>query len=309
MEFPTTKRNKVALIGCRNTDAVDLFTMAKCKWLDELILCGEGNERLAERAELLLSIGAWEHKAKIVVGEISDAVSADIAVIGSFVERLNDETSLEHLRAVARAVRSDVRKLVDLGFKGIMINSTTPIDVMTFVAYEESGFLASRVLGLGTPIERGSCLSLNRPQPSIWCTGVSSTSAFLDNCDPVCPQFQNAAHNASVIHKRGFNYSGNRVSGIATCVTSICRAILTNERTTLPVSALLRGEYGISHLFVAVPCVIGRQGIERIVKLPTTVDEKIRMYEYSVELKALISKLGPRIKAAAATVAGKAEGV
>ena len=296
-------QNKIALVDCQDVDAVDLFTMAKSEWLDEVILCGEGSQNLSERASTFLYLRSDRRAAKLVLGNLSDAAEADVAVIGSHVNSLDDETSLEHLRRTTHVLRDTVRALTDLGFNGIFLIATTPIDVMAYFAQMELDTAHTRVIGLGTANELGACLAVNETNSNIWCTGVSCKVGFLDNCDPVCPRFDTAAHNAAQTHERGFRYSGNRLSGVATCVTRICKAILTNERSIFPVSTMLNGEYGIRDLFMTVPCILGKTGVERVVLLPTTVDEKIRIHDYSVELKTLISKLGPRVQAAAASVA------
>ena len=295
-------QNKIALIDCRKVDAVDLFTMAKSDWLDEVVLCSEGSQCLAERASGMLSLGAFKKTARFVVGDLCDAASADIAVIGSYAERSDDETSIEHLRRTVESIQETVRKLTGLGFKGIFLITTSPIDVMAYFAQQELGFTNPRVIGLGTTPEKETCTGLNQSIPNIWCTGINSKAGFLDHCDPVCPRFDTAALNASHFHEKGFKYAGNRLSGVATCVTRICKAILTNERSIFPVSTMLSGEYGIQDLFITVPCILSKTGIERVVLLPTTVDEKIRIHDYSVELKTLIVKLGPRVQTAAASV-------
>ena len=295
-------RNRIALIDCRNIDPVDVFTMAKSDWLDEVVLCGEGSQRLAKRASKLLSLGAFRKTAKFLIGDMRDAANADIAVIGSHVERLDDETSIEHLRRTVAAVQDSVRKLTDFGFKGIFLITTAPIDVMAHFAHQELGLTEPRVIGLGTTPEKETYTALNESMSNIWCTGINSKAGFIDHCDPVCPRFDVAALNAAHFHEKGFKYAGNRLSGVATCVTRICKAIVTNERTIFPVSTRLSGEYGIRDLFITVPCILGKTGIERVVLLPTTVDEKIRIHDYSVELKTLIAKLGPRVQTAAASV-------
>jgi L-lactate dehydrogenase len=55
---------------------------------------------------------------------------------------------------------------------------------------------------------------------------------------------------------------------IAACVTRICEAVLRNEHTVLPVSTMMTGQHGIKGIYLSLPCVIGRRGIERVIELP-----------------------------------------
>ena len=70
-----------------------------------------------------------------------------------------------------------------------------------------------------------------------------------------------------------FAGKGNTNHGIAASVFRIIRAIVGNERSVLPVGALLEGEYGVSDVVMSVPCVIGRTGVQRIVACRLTPEE------------------------------------
>ena len=65
--------------------------------------------------------------------------------------------------------------------------------------------------------------------------------------------------------------------GIGMAMTRIARAILSNESSVLTVSARLRGEYGQKDVFVGVPCIVNRQGIERVLELAITDEEQEKM--------------------------------
>ena len=61
---------------------------------------------------------------------------------------------------------------------------------------------------------------------------------------------------------------------IASCVARICEAILRDEHTVLPVSTMTRGEYGIDGIYLSLPCVVGRHGVERVIELPLNEEER-----------------------------------
>jgi L-lactate dehydrogenase len=61
---------------------------------------------------------------------------------------------------------------------------------------------------------------------------------------------------------------------IASCVARICEAVLRDERSVLPVSTRLSGQYGIEGVYLSLPCVVGREGVERIIEIP--LDERER---------------------------------
>ncbi|HYO63135.1 MAG TPA: L-lactate dehydrogenase, partial [Pyrinomonadaceae bacterium] len=61
---------------------------------------------------------------------------------------------------------------------------------------------------------------------------------------------------------------------IASCVARICEAILRDERTVLPVSTMMRGQYGLEGVYLSLPCVVGRRGVERVIELPLDEQER-----------------------------------
>ncbi|HXG83261.1 MAG TPA: hypothetical protein VNI84_04450, partial [Pyrinomonadaceae bacterium] len=58
------------------------------------------------------------------------------------------------------------------------------------------------------------------------------------------------------------------------CVRRICEAILRDERMALPVSTLLQGEYGIKGVYLGTPCIVGKNGVERVIELELNKTEK-----------------------------------
>ena len=66
---------------------------------------------------------------------------------------------------------------------------------------------------------------------------------------------------------------GSTTFAIASCVTRICQAILRDERSVLPVSTLLTGQYGIRDVYLSTPCVVGARGVEQVIELPLNETE------------------------------------
>jgi len=67
---------------------------------------------------------------------------------------------------------------------------------------------------------------------------------------------------------------GHTAYAIGLCVQRICEAVLRNERAVLAVSALLQGEYGIEGVYLGTPCVVGKNGVERVIELELDAGER-----------------------------------
>ncbi|MFR9296512.1 MAG: lactate/malate family dehydrogenase [Aedoeadaptatus pacaensis] len=97
--------------------------------------------------------------------------------------------------------------------------------------------------------------------------------------------FDEAEVEKSVVYRghRAFFGKGSTQYGIANTVNAILDAVLYDEKKTLQVSALHKGEYGVDDVYVSTPCVIGKDGIEEVIELELTDDER-KKYKDSAEI-------------------------
>ena len=80
--------------------------------------------------------------------------------------------------------------------------------------------------------------------------------------------------------------------GIGMALVRITRAIFGNESSVLTVSAMLRGEYGESDVFAGVPCIVGRNGIQRVLSLSLNEEETAKFHRSCETLRQVYGELG-----------------
>jgi L-lactate dehydrogenase len=287
---------EIALVGCQGIDPVDVFSLAKSHWIEGLLLVGEGSELLAEITNRMLDKWALSNQARVRPATIEKAAPAAIAILNPFVGPCVAETKFESIRRIAERLRSDVNALRKGGFVGTLLVIAEPVEVLTAYALKASGLDSNRVLGMGSS-------TLNFPtakHTAVWCTGKRGDAAFIDHCDPNCAHFESVVSNAAKITPNELNYSGNRSVGMALCVSRICQAILNDEHEIFPVTSWLNGQYGVSGVPATVPCVLGRNGVERIVELPITSTERLRLQSHAADVRESIENLNPSQKRASA---------
>lgn len=288
-----SKTNSVAVVGCQGIDRYNAYSLVKNRAIGRVLFAGAGSEELAGETIRLLRATASGDGGKIEVGGVRDAAGVDIAIIAPQDDEI-DDAGEDRLERVAHYVRGRTRELVEAGFDGILLIAVEPIDVMSYLAWRSSGFDHHRVIGIasGATAETQTITG-----SATWCSGNRPDVEFLDNCDPMCPMFGQAASNA--LNGR-LEYSGNRISGLATCVTRVCEAIFRDEREVFPVSTLANGEYNVSGVYIDLPVLLGRVGVTRTLELPITAVAQRRMQRYAEELRNVIDKLTPLANAAAA---------
>ena len=195
------------------------------------------------------------------------------------------------------AVRGYAEKIKASGFDGVLINITNPCDIVTRELALHLGLPRGRVFGTGTGLDTSRLLSALARQTgldhkSITCymmgehgnqqfapwSCVSFRGVPLDEWAKTDERFRfdRDALQKESIGGGWVTFSGKFCTeyGIATTAARMAYAVLHDEKVILPASTELCGEYGEEGLFAGVPCVIGENGVEQVVELPLTADEK-----------------------------------
>jgi len=98
-----------------------------------------------------------------------------------------------------------------------------------------------------------------------WSAARVAGVPLRDFCAPgECPDFGETLRQVRRAAPEIVEHKGHTSFAIASCVARICEAILRDERTVLPVSTMLTGQYGIEGVYLSLPCVVGRGGVERV---------------------------------------------
>lgn len=294
---------KIVLVGTGMVGMSFAYAALNQHICDELVLIDIDRHRaMGEAMDLNHGLAFSGTSMKISVGEYSDCSDADIVAICAGVNQKPGESRLQLLQRNTDVFRSIVEPVVASGFDGIFLVATNPVDIMTRVTYELSGFHANRVLGTGTTLDTarlryllGDYFGVDARNMHAYVMGEHGDSEFVPwsqamlatrSVEEICRSDRNTyqlsdleqistevreAAQKIIEAKRATYY------GIGMAMTRIAKAILSNESSVLTVSARLRGEYGQRDVFVGVPCIVNRKGIERVLELDLTPEEQEKM--------------------------------
>ena len=289
MTIRANLRDRIAIIGCGHVGATSAYALMMRGSARELILLDVNREVAEAEAMDLQHAVPMSRPVHIRAGDYRDAAQAGIVIIAAGVGSQPGESRLDLLERNVGVVRHCMRSLAVEGFEGIVLMTTNPVDVLAQVAQEESGFPAGRVIGSGTLLDTARLRSMLGEQLGVEARSVHAYiigehgdseiavwssadvagvplreyagAAALDDPDALLQRVRTAAPD--IIRNKGYTSFA-----IASCVTRICEAILRDERTVLPVSTMLHGQYGISGVYLSLPCVVGRQGVQRVIEIP-----------------------------------------
>ncbi|WP_349948823.1 L-lactate dehydrogenase [Lacrimispora sp. BS-2] len=293
-----TDKRKIALVGTGMVGMSYAYSLLNQGVCDELVLI-DINRKRAEGEAMDLNHGLAFSTAhmKIYAGEYKDCSDADIVAICAGVAQKPGETRLDLLKRNASVFQSIVEPVTESGFNGIFLVATNPVDIMTRITYSLSGFNPKRVLGSGTALDTarlryllGESLRVDPRNVHAyvmgehgdsefvpWSQAMIATKPILSLCEEegmacreelkrIEDEVRGAAYQ--IIEAKQATYYG-----IGMALTRITRAILGDENSVFTVSAMLRGEYGQSEVYAGVPCIINKNGIQRIISLSLTEEE------------------------------------
>ncbi len=292
-------RRKVAIVGTGMVGMSYAYAMLNQGACDELVLIDLNRERAkGEAMDLNHGIPFAQSNMRIIAGGYEECRDADIVVISAGVAQKKGETRLDLLQRNAEVLKSVTRSIMESGFMGIIVVATNPVDIMTRVVQECSGFNSKRVIGTGTILDTARLRYMVGDYFSVdsrnihgyvmgehgdsefvpWSQAFLATKRVIDICnkdndfhiedlEKISEQVKNSAY--TIIKAKNATYYG-----IGMSMVRLTKAILGNENSVLTVSALLSGEYGQNGVYVGVPCIIGRSGIREILEIDMTDEEK-----------------------------------
>lgn len=295
---PAIHENRICIIGCGRVGMASAFALIQSSFVRELILVGREAERTeGEVMDLEHAVAVpMTSPVRIVNGSYAEAARSSVVVVTAGEATSGPDMSrLDLLSKNVEIVRDIVGKLKAEGFAGILVMASNPVDILSQVAQEVSGLPPGQVIGTGTLVDtarlRGMLAEELGVEPravdayiigehgdseiAVWsgarvggvALGRYPGARALPDYASLLDQVRRAA--PEVVKRKG-----HTAYAIGLCVKRICEAVLRNERAVLAVSTLLQGEYGIEGVYLGTPCVIGKNGVERVIELELSTEER-----------------------------------
>lgn len=302
---------KVSVIGTGLVGSTYAYTLLVEGTADQICLIDANKEKALGESMDLNHAMVFAGRAEIWAGTMQDIAGSDLVAITAGSAQRPGETRMDLLQRNAKIVGSVAREIGRLAPDAIILVVTNPVDPMSWVAMRESGLPPSRVMGSGTTLDTarlryllGEHLGIDPKSVHATVIGEHGDSEMvawskaqvagtpLDNWPFITDQdkesmfedVRNAAYE--IISMKGATYYA-----IALAMCRITQAVLKDSRTVYSVSTYLDGEYGVSGVYLGVPCVVGREGVHRIVELPLSPEETRRFKESARIVRKAIESL------------------
>ena len=303
---------KVTVVGAGNVGATAAQRLAEKELADVVLIDIVEGVPQGKSLDLVEAAPIEKHDAHLTgSNDYEDSANSEIVIITAGIPR-KPGMSRDDLLATNRGImKKVVGQVAKYSPNAILIIVSNPLDAMCHVAMEESRFPKNRVIGmagvldsarfrafiameLNVSVENVHALVLGGhgdtmvPLPRFsTVAGIPITELMsADRIEALATRTRNGG--AEIV---GFLKTGSAYYAPASAAVEMAESILKDKKKILPCAAYLEGEYGISGLFVGVPVKLGKNGIEQIISLRLTADEKKALDKSAAAVQELVDAM------------------
>ena len=307
---------KAAVIGCGFVGSATAFTLMQSRLFSEMVLLDANEEKADGEAKDIAHGVPFAGQMKIYAGNYDDVADAAIIIVTAGANQKPDETRLDLVHKNVAIYKSIIPEIASRDYQGILLIVSNPVDILTYTAIKLSGLPENRVIGSGTVLDTarlkyalGEHLSVDSrsvhsfiigehgdSEIAAWSSTNVSGIPLNDFCEmrghfnheasmeEIANQVKNSAYE--IIAKKHATYYG-----IAMSVKRICECIMRDEKSILPISTIMHGEYGIENIALSMPAIVGVNGVETHVPISLNEEEAQKLKESADALKKVIDGL------------------
>ncbi len=310
--------NKITVIGSGNVGSTIAYTLTIMGLSSEIVMIDVNEEKsLGEALDIRQGV-PFCNPATIYAGTYEDARGSEIVVITSGMARKPGMSRLDLAQTNVDIIKSIADKIVPVAPEATYVIVSNPVDILTYVFLKYTGLPQERVIGSGTILDTARLrsriseyYSVNQKNVHAYVLGEHGDSSFVPwsiaNISNVpIENYRNAVltgidypefkkdevenymrkSGSRVIQRKGATFYAVSMS-----VCHVCKCLLSGIDTTLTVSTLLNGEYGIDDVCLSLLNVVGNKGAHSKIMLPLNDEEITALHNSANVLKNLIKGL------------------
>lgn len=310
------KTRKIAIIGAGHVGSHAGYSLASQGLVENIVYIDIDKKKAFSQAlDIFDSIVYLPHRIIVKDGDYSDIDDADIIVICAGPLPNMSQTRMDTLGDTVAVMKDIISNIKKTKFAGIIINISNPADVITHYIQNQLNYDYKKIISTSTTLDsarlrRAISEEINIDQKSIYAYslgehGESQMVAWSTVTIAGKPLFELIKEKpekygkldlnkiAEKGKKGGWEVLGGKGStefGIGASLSEVVKAIICNEHRVLPVSVYLNGEYGQKDVYASVPAVLGKDGVEEIIELNMTEEEK-KLFDNSCKIMSENYKL------------------
>lgn len=300
----------ISVIGAGKVGSAAAFNILRYRISDVVLIDIFENLAKGEALDMMQTAPAIEFDGKIRgTSDFSEMEGSEIVIITAGEARKPGMTRIDLVNKNARIVKSLVKEVVRYAPECKLMLVTNPVDIMTYIAYKESGFERNRVFGMGNILDAlrfrsHIALELNVSREDVRALVIgehgdsmvplveyASVSGIPITCLLRKKQIEKIVNLTITSGSDVIKLKGSTTYAPAAVIGIMADAILRGRNRVMGVSTYLQGEYGFSDVSIGVPVILGRNGVEKILELELMPETKKRLEKSVLTIKGAIKKL------------------
>ena len=307
---------KAVMIGCGFVGSASVFGLMQSGLFSEIVMIDVDTAK-AEGEAMDISHGIpFAKQMKVYAGDYDDICDAAIVIVIAGANQKPNETRLDLVHKNVAIFKQIIPEIAKRDFAGILLIVSNPVDILTYVAQKLSGLPEERVIGSGTVLDTarlkyqlGEHLQVDSrsvhayiigehgdSEIAVWSSANVSGVPLNDFCEmrghyhheeateEIAEKVKNSAYE--IIKRKHATYYG-----VAMAVKRICEVIVRDEKSILPVSSMMHGEFGIEDAVLSMPAIVGKEGIEAKIPISLSKEEEAELVQSSKILKKIIEEI------------------
>jgi malate dehydrogenase len=306
-------RKKVTVVGAGNVGATAAMRLAEKELADVVLIDIVEGVPAGKALDLTEAAPVEKHDSKIIgaTGDYQDAKDSHIVIITAGIPRKPGMSRDDLLSTNMGIVEGVTKNVAAVASNAILIIVSNPLDAMCHVALDVSGFPKHRVIGMAGVLDSARFRAFIAMELNV---SVENTHAFVlgghgDTMVPL-PRYSTVAgipitelmapeRIAALVDRTrkggaeivGLLKTGSAYYAPASAAVEMAEAILKDKKQILPCAAYLEGEYGINNLFIGVPVKLGKNGIEEVIEIALTEEEKRELKSSAQAVQNLVDDM------------------
>ncbi len=290
----------ISIIGAGKLGSSAAFNILRYRTSDVVLVDIFEDLAKGEALDMMQAAPAIEFDGKIKgTSDFKEIRGSELVIVVAGEARKPGMTRIDLMNTNAKIVKSVVKETVRYAPECKLMIVTNPVDIMTYVAYKESGFSRNRVFGMGNVLDTlrfrsyiASELDVSREDVRALVIGehgdsmvpfaeCASVSGIPITCLLSKEQIEKVANLTVSSGSDVIKLKGSTTYAPAAVIAVMADAIVRGRNRVMGVSTYLDGEYGFSDVSIGVPVVLGRNGVEKILELKLASETRKR-FERSV---------------------------
>ncbi|NNE68694.1 MAG: malate dehydrogenase [Pyrinomonadaceae bacterium] len=306
-------RNKITVVGAGNVGATAAHWIASKELADVVLVDIVEGVPQGKSLDLAQSAPIDGFDVKLVgANSYEETAGSDVVIITAGLPRKPGMSRDDLLKTNSDIVGSVTEEIAKHSPDAVIIIVSNPLDAMAQVAFVRSGFPKNRVIGMAGVLDsaRMRCFLAEALDVSVenvtafvlgghgdtmvplprysTCAGIPVTELLPEEkIDAIVDRTANGGAEIVGLLKTGSAFYAPSLGAV-----EMAESILKDKKKILPCAVYLEGEYGVNNLFVGVPCKLGKNGVEQIIEISLTNDERAALQKSAGAVQELIDVLG-----------------